>query len=147
MTRRLVFALASVFLLTGCAIAPTSDPSLSEGAPSGATCFAPEWQAEAYRDAVLAITEGARYDELTETERRSFLAAYNTARPPTGFLYERIGFFEHPRAASVMVAFIENGCVWTTGIMPRALFFAMARRVPSARDQSPARLPARRGGV
>jgi hypothetical protein len=163
MTRRILLALASAFLLIGCAtpgdVAPT-DGTLAPNHPASA-CFTPEWQAEIYRDAVLAMAEGTRYGELTDAERRNFLAAYNTAGPPTGVMYERIGFFEHPKTHSVMVAFIEDGCVWTTGVLPRALFFAMARRTLPAlprresmadqrsdvRDQSLAPLPGRRGGV
>lgn len=139
MTRRVLFALASASLLIGCvALAPDPEPS---------ACFAPEWRAEAYRDAVLATTEGTRYDELTEAERLSFLRAYNNSRPPTGVLYERIGFFEHPHASSVMVAFIEKGCVWTTGVLPRALFFAMASRAMRAPSTDGAPSGALRSGV
>lgn len=132
MTRRVLMALASAFLLIGCTVAPPMEGTpASDGAPAaseGAACFAPEWRAETYRDAVLATTEGARYGELTDAERRNFLHAYNTAGPPTAVMYQRIGFFEHPKAATVMVAFIEDGCVWTTGVLPRTLFFAMSQR-------------------
>lgn len=118
LSARFAIALVGAFLLL----------ALVAAGAARAECFAPEWQAEAYRDAVLAAAEGARYGELTDEERRRFLAAYNDAKPRTAVMCQRIGFFEHPKAATVMVVFIEDGCVWATGILPRALFFAMAQR-------------------
>jgi hypothetical protein len=91
-------------------------------------CFAPEWEIGAYRAGVEARAPDAVYAELTEPERRAFLAALNSMHPPTGFLYDRVAFFHRPGHPGVLVVYAQGGCVWNVSAVSKAAFLAMSQR-------------------
>lgn len=70
---------------------------------------------------------------LTEPERLRFLGTYNNTEPVSDRNPERIEIFSRPDYATVVVVFVEDGCVTLTAWMMRALVEAIispASRAP-----------------
>ena len=111
----MIRAIALVLLLAGCAnIEPRA-------------CFAPEWEWANYRAKIEFHVPNAKWVELTESERKRFLAEMNATDRPTGIMYDRIGYFRHPTAHYVVMAFIVGDCVWADAMSIETMVRWMVR--------------------
>ena len=68
--------------------------------------------------AFLATDSEAIYTELTPEQGATFLKNYNDSAPPTGFQYDRVGFFSKPGFPLVSVMMGMNECLWYSLAMP-----------------------------
>lgn len=99
----MIRALAVAMLLSGCA---SIEPK---------ACAGPEWEWATYKAIVERTAPGSTWVELTERERDIFQRVMNSEPPPTGAMYDRIGYFRNPQARQVMLVYMVNDCVWGNG--------------------------------
>tara|TARA_Y100000310_G_scaffold269543_1_gene282810 strand:- start:786 stop:1157 length:372 start_codon:yes stop_codon:yes gene_type:complete len=105
---RLVLAL--IVLLGGCVAAPVT---WDHG-----QCFKDKFRIDRFLKDQKAFSAKVQIHLLTPIERENFLKAWNTHGQPTGFMFDKLYKFFVAEGRNVIMVFVEDGCVWTTALVP-----------------------------
>ncbi len=95
----------------------------SSYAYSGA-CAGPQWELDQVLTRILNEVPGAVYKELTDDQRMEFLGGFNATSPPTGFMFDRIGYFSVAGSPMVLTIMGMGDCAWQIQPVPLPLFRA-----------------------